>query len=111
MTCEHHGNLIICRTDSTEYRKIMRCPSCRTRRWMLRTFGGWYGDMLTCCGCGRRWNEGYLMPYTRSKAKRARLIAAARSRWATARPAAEYRQAVDEFLGIYCSPDDDRYPA
>lgn len=106
MTCHNLGGAIVCTTPNTEYRQIIRCPSCRTRRRFLRTFGGWYGDRLTCCGCGRRWSDGYQMPHTRSAAKRARLIADARSRWATAAPAAGYRAACDEFLSIYCSSDE-----
>lgn len=69
---------------------------------MLRTFGGWYGDIVVCLGCGNEWNDGYRVRPSKSPRKRAAALAAARQRWADARPASEYRAAVEEFIDIYC---------
>ena len=101
MACTNLGGAIVCSSPSTEYRRILRCPSCRKRRRFLVRFGGWYGDTLTCCGCARSWADGYQYPFTRSEAKRRRLREDAAERWKTARPASELRDAVREFCETY----------
>jgi hypothetical protein len=104
MTCHKLApGVIVCKSPATEYRRIVRCPSCRRRRRFLVRFEGWYGDRLTCTGCGNQWSDGYRMPLTRSAKKRAALIADAKARWATARPAAQYQIDAAAYWAPYMS--------
>lgn len=102
MTCNRIApGVIVCTTPTTRYRKMIDCPVCKTRRRVTRTFGGWYGDNVCCCGCGHVWSDGYRVTRFRSAKAKAKAIALARERWWLARPASEYRLALDEFISTY----------
>lgn len=104
MTCTRYAdNLIVCSTPTTRYRFMLKCPICKGRKRATRIFGGWYGDIITCCGCGNSWNDGYPMSRTRSERVKARNIAKAKAEWAGAQPAAAYRSELDRFLADYTS--------
>lgn len=103
MPCVNYEGAIVCTSPSDEFRMIRRCPSCRTKRRMVRRFEGWYGDMVWCCGCGNTWSDGWLTRRLRTPKAKAGAIAKAKAKWVAARPAAEYRPHLDAWLEDYRS--------
>ena len=72
-------------------RRILPCPTEGRRRRMVQKYGGlWYGDDLTCLGCGDAWADGerYARPFARGW--RQKQIARARADWDRAVTRAEY---------------------
>lgn len=66
-----------------EYRRIIYCPTCKTRRRFYVWAQDWYDPIATCCTCGDRWSAGERMtrPFARGwreeSAKKARAAYAA----------------------------------
>ena len=57
------------------------CPCCLSRRTMVGLYQEWYGWMVTCLGCGDRWNDGELMPRPFCRGWRQDNIKVARALW------------------------------
>lgn len=76
-------------------RRILLCPTEGRRRRMVQVFGGaWYSDEITCLGCGDSWCDGERGERPFTPGWRARAIAEAKARYATAVPRAEYARLV-----------------
>lgn len=56
------STVIICRANRYPIRRILRCPTCKTKRRMLAHDEVWYGTTVTCCHCGDHWQDGELYP-------------------------------------------------
>jgi ribosomal protein S27AE len=61
-------------------RQRRRCPTCQARRTFTATHQAWYGWLLTCLGCGDRWQDGERLPRPFARGWRQQEIAAARKR-------------------------------
>jgi len=74
-------NVIVCRAARFAIRRILQCPTCRTRRRMLVHDEAWYGTSMTCCHCGDRWQDGELYPRPRHRGWRKEAAAKATGEW------------------------------
>ena len=43
---------------SSQFCRIVDCPTCERPRRMLGQYQEWYGTTLTCAGCGDQWSDG-----------------------------------------------------
>lgn len=77
-------NAIVCRARQYPIRRIMRCPTCKTRRRMLVNDEIWYGLSATCCHCGDHWQDGELYPRPRHRGWRREAAAKATAGWIAA---------------------------
>ncbi|MET9957428.1 hypothetical protein ABZ135_38550 [Streptomyces sp. NPDC006339] len=77
-------NVIVCRARRFPIRRILRCPTCKTRRRMLAQDEAWYGLSMTCCHCGDRWQDGELYPRPRQRGWRKEAAANATTAWLAA---------------------------
>lgn len=84
MTCYTEGNLTICRTEVRSTRRLIKtCLDCKHRgRFALWDYGPWYGWMMVCGNCGRRWNDGEWMPFSWPVSDRQHNIASVKEVWA-----------------------------
>ncbi|MFI8294054.1 hypothetical protein ACIGBL_33450 [Streptomyces sp. NPDC085614] len=71
--------VIVCRPRRYPIRRVLACPTCKTRRRMITHYEVWYGTSLTCCHCGDHWQDGelYRRPSRRGWRKEAAAKAAA----------------------------------
>lgn len=88
--------VVICGVGPHLYgRTIQPCPVCERRRRMVRRYGGvWYGDTLTCLGCGDSWSSGWRMQRPFRRGWRQEAIREAKAKWAQAVNSKEYRRRV-----------------
>lgn len=77
-------NVIVCRAAQFPMRRILPCPTCKTRRRMLAQDEVWYGTTLTCCHCGDRWQDGELYPRPQQRGWRKEAAAKATTGWLAA---------------------------
>jgi hypothetical protein len=100
--CTTLGGAVICRPPRL-YRRIVRdCPVCKQRRRFVVWWGGmWYGETLTCLGCGDSWQDGErgYRPFQRGWRQKA--IAQAKATWAQAVTPREYKAAVRAEISEY----------
>lgn len=86
MTCEVHGNAIVCRPRVVAERRLVRnCPTCKARRRMYGALQWWYGWAITCCTCGETWQDGEMCPRPFMRGWRKESSAKARKRYAAVR--------------------------
>ncbi len=75
-------------------RLVRHCPNCKRRRRFVQSYGGWYGDTLTCVACGDAWSEGQRMERPFARGWRKQAINHARAQWAAAMSPREFRAAI-----------------
>lgn len=76
--------VIVCRAQRYLIRRILSCPTCKTRRRMLAQDEVWYGTTLVCCHCGDRWQDGELYPRPSQRGWRKDAAAKATAEWVAA---------------------------
>lgn len=88
----------VCRPTLLYARRILRCPTCRTRRRCVVSVdrSPWYAPWVTCCRCGEQWSEGEIGPRPFRPRWREQQAAEARQRWRTGAPWAEVRAWVEK---------------
>lgn len=105
MTCVSPApGVIVCMGPRGPYMRALRpCPTKTGRiRRMVVSYGGLYfGDDVTCLGCGDKWGEEgrYRRPFRR--AWRTAAIEHATAMWRAAVPVAEYHAIVNAELAAY----------
>lgn len=52
----------ICRPATFSVRRTAQCPTCGSAQRMAGFLQLWYGQTLTCLGCGDRWTDGEMHP-------------------------------------------------
>jgi len=76
------SSLFICPTRYTQTRlRVMRCPTCKTRRRHLAQFQDWYGWYTTCLTCGATWADGEMLPRPFAPRWRKAAVAKAKATW------------------------------
>lgn len=76
--------VIVCYARGFAIRRIMQCPTCKTRRRMVALDEVWYGTSLTCCHCGDHWQDGERYPRPTHKGWRKEAAAKAAAQWIAA---------------------------
>jgi transposase-like protein len=86
------SNVHICRPKNCLARRILRCPTCKTRRRFVQALFVWYDSIFTCCGCGDQFSEGYRMQRPARRGWRDDAVRRAKQEWAEA---TSLREALD----------------
>lgn len=75
---------IVCRPPQFPLRRILHCPTCKTRRRFAGLDAPWYGPTWTCCTCGDSWSDGERLMRSNRRGWRAEEAAKAKRTWTEA---------------------------
>lgn len=82
-------------------RRRATCPTCEAETDFVAAFSGaYYGDILTCTGCGDAWSEGQRLERPFRRGWRAESIRRAQQRFEAALPHEDYLAAVSAELRL-----------
>ena len=99
--------VIICRPRYLIERRILKCPTCDTRRRFAIIVELWYGDTKHCLTCGDVWQDGYRLDRPFKRGWRERRLKTARELWAKGLPRKEFEKAMRAWMDAEFNADDD----
>jgi hypothetical protein len=73
--------IIVCAPETFLLRRILRCPTCRTKRRFVGADAPWYGPRWTCCFCGDVFGDGERLPRPAKRGWRKEAAAKAKRLW------------------------------
>jgi hypothetical protein len=86
MTAAPRLAVVVCAPDTYLLRRILRCPTCRTKRRFVGKDAPWYGPRWTCCGCGDSFGDGERLQRPARRGWRKQAVAEAKRLWGEAGP-------------------------